>query len=687
VKQLTPVALAVALLHSTAQAEPVALRAVNSTVDQTTSIVRLELSKQIALPTAFTSDSSTVVVDLDNVKNIGSRKLLVNKGNLNEVNVRTSGDRTRVTISLTGRSNYDLTVDGASIVIVFKPPSDTARTKASAAMVIQPTIEFPSSSPKGETPDKLLANAKIAYEAGNFQTALEKLNGLLILPPSASTQEGQELIGQVRERLKQPEKAMAEYKAFIAMYPDSPAVARTRQRLLALEIATPDKVPEQRARKAKTGKGNDVTGSVATYLYVGAAPAKALTWTADQQVLINNASATATFRDDQYTVKVAGRGSVLTNLLDRSRHRNSLSVFNVSLDDSLHDYGVRLGRQNATAGILGRFDGASGYYNLTADTKMLFGFGAPYLSSPSTRRTASIGIDSSLTSTLGVQAYLNKQKVDGVTERSALGLEGRYFNNGLSLTGTVEYDTLYKVLNTSMVQGTWVFGDNTLYFLADRRLAPALFAERLLQLDSAAGPRYGTVGEAFGTSGFSRDELYAYLAASSPVSKAFVVSWSNQITPKWLGSISGQTTNYYTPFNQSVIPTEEPIAPVQTISSMKGLNVQLLGSDTPMKGGSIHLLGNYSKSKETALWYTALLSSFAWRSSKVDVMLRTDRTMRQFTTIGSVGGSVRLNYKFDSGISIETQYSLTRTTTVDELMLLSTILNSQTFFIGFRYEI
>jgi tetratricopeptide (TPR) repeat protein len=686
VKQLARAVLATALLYGTAHAEPISLRAVTSTIDKTTTIVRLELSTAIPIPIAFLSGPATVVVDLDNVKNLGARKFPVNKGNLNEVNVRTSGTRTRVTISLTGRSNYELTSDGSSIVLIFRPPTDTARTSAPAKMTIQPTIEFPDSA-RGETPTKLLANAKIAYETGNYQTALEKLNALLLLPPVAVTQEGQELIGQVREKLKQPEKAMAEYKAFIAMYPDSPAVARTRQRLLALELATPERLPTERARTAKTGKGSDVAGSVATYLYVGAAPAKGLDWKSDQQALINNASATATFRDDQYTVKLAGRGSILTNLLDRTRGHKTLSILNASLDDSLHDYGVRFGRQNSTVGILGRFDGASGYYNFTPGTKVMFGVGSPYLNSASSRRTMSIGLDTSPTATLGFQTYLNHQSVDGVTERNAIGLEGRYFNHGLSLTGTLEYDTIYKVLNTSMVQGTWTFGDNTLYFLADRRLAPALFAERLLQLDSAAGPRFATVGEVFGASGYTHDELYSYLAATSPVSKAFVINWSNQLTQRWLGSIGGQTTNYYTPTTQSIIPTDEPAQPLQLTSSMKGLNIQLLGSDTPSKGSSLHLLGNYSQSKEMSLWYAALLNSFAWRSAKVDLMVRADRSSRRLSTVSSYGGSIRLNYKFDSGISMETQYSLTRTTTLDELLLLSTILNTQTLFIGFRYEI
>jgi regulator of sirC expression with transglutaminase-like and TPR domain len=58
------------------------------------------------------------------------------------------------------------------------------------------------------------------------------------MPPNEFTEEAQESAGVVYERLNQPEKAKAEYKAFISMYPDSTRLARVRQHLIALTFTS-----------------------------------------------------------------------------------------------------------------------------------------------------------------------------------------------------------------------------------------------------------------------------------------------------------------------------------------------------------------------------------------------------------------------------------------------------------------
>jgi hypothetical protein len=55
----------------------------------------------------------------------------------------------------------------------------------------------------------------------------------------------------------------------------------------------------------------------------------------------------------------------------------------------------------------------------------------------------------------GFSPYVQSQKVDGLSDRQAVGVEARYFDDKRSLTTMVDYDTLYKKLNTALVFGTW----------------------------------------------------------------------------------------------------------------------------------------------------------------------------------------------------------------------------------------
>jgi hypothetical protein len=306
---------------------------------------------------------------------------------------------------------------------------------------------------------------------------------------------------------------------------------------------------------------------------------------------------------------------------------------------------------------------------------------------PTSRNFVTIGMDASFTQAFNMSVYLNRQLADGIPERNALGIEARYFNDGSSLTGIVEYDTLYRAINTTMVQGTLTAGTWTLYGLLDRRKSPALFAERALVIGQDQGrSMYTTVGEVFGTSGYSRETIYDYITATSPVSTAYVVSLSKAISARWTASVNVQGSNFYTPYNQSIIPTVEPIQAVVAPRNVYSIGAQLIGNDILSKGNAMHFLGSTSRSPELNMWYVAALDSFSWGKAKIDFTLRADRQSRLLSILTDKSLSARINYKFDGGISLEAQYSINRAVTVDELMMLISALNSQTIYFGIRYE-
>ncbi|MEI8158200.1 MAG: hypothetical protein WCH60_15150, partial [Burkholderiales bacterium] len=63
----------------------------------------------------------------------------------------------------------------------------------------------------------LLAKARQAFAEQRFQDAVDPLNQALMLPPNPSSKEAQELIGFVWEGLKQPSKALIEYKLYLKL--------------------------------------------------------------------------------------------------------------------------------------------------------------------------------------------------------------------------------------------------------------------------------------------------------------------------------------------------------------------------------------------------------------------------------------------------------------------------------------
>src|SRR3546814_3384553 len=85
--------------------------------------------------------------------------------------------------------------------------------------------------------DAMLALATAAVSTGRYEDAVAILNQLLNLPPNATSQQAQELIGIAREGLGENQRALAEYELYVKLYPDSPRIQRVKERITALKVA------------------------------------------------------------------------------------------------------------------------------------------------------------------------------------------------------------------------------------------------------------------------------------------------------------------------------------------------------------------------------------------------------------------------------------------------------------------
>ena len=153
-------------------------------------------------------------------------------------------------------------------------------------IVKQPEITI-SSTKSAETLIKEVR--QIIVRGTQLQDAIDLLNAILILAPSEYTEEAQEAIGLVYEQTRQYERAKTENKVFLALYPNSVAYTRIKERLIALEIAEPvEKTNILGEKKPRVGKDAHIEASIAEYYIIGGNSIDGTPYRVDQSTLISN---------------------------------------------------------------------------------------------------------------------------------------------------------------------------------------------------------------------------------------------------------------------------------------------------------------------------------------------------------------------------------------------------------------
>jgi tetratricopeptide (TPR) repeat protein len=409
---------------------------------------------------------------------------------------------------------------------------------------------------------KLLSEARAALDTGRTDEAVELLNELLNLPPTEASREAQELIGVAREKRGEPDKARVEYELFLKLYPTGADVQRVRSRLAALGPAKGAPPPAEPAEAPAARPARFLAwGSVSQYYYGGQSQTQSTVTTVtpatnattidtlslsstDQKALVTNVDLNARYTSASWDDRVVFRDTQTYSFLKEQPNRNRLVAAYAEASNLPAKLMVRLGRQSSTfGGVLGRFDGiqASSY-----------GFAQGYRANLVAGRPAdrigdlnpwfygaSLDADA-LGERLSGTFYAIQQRVQGQTDRTALGAEVRYFDTERSMVSLVDYDVTFGAMNIAMLQGTWQLpGGTSLNFLGDYRRSPSLqLSNALLTGRNLTLAQYL---ETFGESQ-TRDDARAI----TPISKVFYVGMTTPITQRWqvgadfrLSSLSG----------------------------------------------------------------------------------------------------------------------------------------------------
>jgi len=344
-----------------------------------------------------------------------------------------------------------------------------------------------------------MADARAAMSARAYPKAIALLTKLQRQPEFPERAHAQELLGLARERSGQLAHAKAEYEEYLRRYPHGDAAERVAFRLRILRAA------EAKARTGREGSGDtrgwEVNGGVAqmarydgSRLSNGAPPPNSQPLPAAPTVTNN-----ALFSDADLLARRRGESFDLIGRLsagyDKSFTQDQFALGNPTrvsiasievLDRSLGLLG-RVGRQTSNAnGILGSFDGlflswqfkpswavnaAAGYpveqLILTPQTQERFETVALAYTPPNAHWDGSL--------------FAATQQFQGLRDRQAVGLEGRFLASHASLVAVLDYDTSFHSLNTASMLGTLQLPARwSLSFDAERRNSPVLTTRNAL---------------------------------------------------------------------------------------------------------------------------------------------------------------------------------------------------------------
>lgn len=377
-----------------------------------------------------------------------------------------------------------------------KPKPQRAREVQSGGLAHKPTLPPISAERLAD----LYGQVKHAMTAGDYDSAVKLCTKILQYPQHEYRRDTLELLGLARERKGQFAHAKAEYEEYLKLYPQGEASDRVRQRLSALVTARRPLKQKLRIARTRDQKSDwDIFGSLSQFYRRDESFTDVNGRQLNTSTLSNDVNASSRTRGQDYAVRTQITGGYEQNF--RSGDESDLRVLEFYVDAERFSSGVssRVGRQSrSVGGVLGRFDGALVGYQFADLAKVNLVAGFPVDSSTIDRVNTNryfygLSFDvGTFRKYWDINTYIIEQRIDEIADRRAIGGEVRYFDGSRSLFGAIDYDLLFKELNSAILLGTVTTQDGTTVNLSfDFRKSPVLTASNALQgppLDGSGQP-------------------------------------------------------------------------------------------------------------------------------------------------------------------------------------------------------
>ncbi len=317
-------------------------------------------------------------------------------------------------------------------------------------------------SPGNAKLDKLMRQAKTAFKKKQYAKAIRLFSAITHYSDNKYSQEALELQGLARQRKGQKAQAARVYEQYLKLYPDSEGAVRVKQRLTGLLTET--RAPRKKLTLRTAASVNEFTtyGSISQFYRhdeTRAADTGALT-TVSQLITFADYTAIERIDDIEHRYQITIDNTY--DFLD-SRNKSEFRITELYYDISARSTGssARIGRQSLRIGsLLNRFDGLQAGYQITPDIRINLIGGLPVETDNKTsfnRHKSFYGVifeSGTFLQHWNANLFHFRQTVDGVDDRISSGAEVQYRGDQLSVFSTVDYDSLYKTLNTAFVNAT-----------------------------------------------------------------------------------------------------------------------------------------------------------------------------------------------------------------------------------------
>ncbi|BAV33209.1 hypothetical protein SCL_0889 [Sulfuricaulis limicola] len=558
----------------------------------------------------------------------------------------------------------------APAVPVAPPAKVPARAAPAAPPASLPSVAVLPATSGDKEALALMDKARAALARGDNRTAVVTLDALLRMPPNRYSQDAQEFIGLARERSGEAAAAHKEYELYLRLYPTGEGADRVRQRIAALDAASPTPSPVFKAAKPRVEVLSTVIGNLSQYYYHGASKVdttdliptagsqnqETLTQT-DQSALVTNLNLTHRYRSEDFDNRFVVRDTHTKNFLTGQNDANRLSALYYEVKDRKRDYSARLGRQpGSSGGVLGRFDGATAGYNFTPKWRVNVVGGKPADNSFDTDLKfygASVDLGP-FAEHWGGSLYTMQQKADGVTDRNAVGGELRYFSPAFTVYSLYDYDTEFAAPNIFLLQGNWTGGSGTsAHVLYDKRKTPSLTLTNAL-----LGETNTSIESQLQTKSYEQLKQQALDLTST--TDMFSVGVSQSLSPRWQAGFDVQSAHTSATVGTVNQPAQPDTGDIHTYTgniigtglfTQRDVNVLNISRiDGPDYTGNSYSLTN------RLLWGASwgLDVTLSWYSQHNTT---TDSKLDRFAPV------LRPSYKWKENVTLEAEFGEERTTT------------------------
>lgn len=373
--------------------------------------------------------------------------------------------------------------------------AERSRAEQDGALHASAAVSTAIATRPGATADEqaleaLLRDASGAIVERRYDDAVEAYTQVLQVPQHPYRAEAREYVGVALERMGETAQAIAEYEAWLDEFGATDGAARVAARLEGL--AEPENPVALAGTPAPAPRSTGWTwyGGVSQYY-----------WRNEEQLVndgnhivsssgvLSLADATLSRPGERFDLLARVNGAYQVDLIEYDGNDNTGWVTNAYLDIADRELGWRgrVGRQaRRQDGVFDRFDGIALDYALRQGISLGVSAGLPvdsprYMSGSHRSFVAASARLDELREDLALNLYAQRQVVDGIADREAVGAEAQYLLGDIALVGVFDYDLSYGAVNLALLNAQWLLPTGwTMNLRAETGMQPFLTTRNAL---------------------------------------------------------------------------------------------------------------------------------------------------------------------------------------------------------------